>query len=81
MRRQLSVADRVLDILVAEPGLQRPRVVAGIGQCIAATVPQHVRMDRERHLGPHPYPSEQRVERLVCWMFLWPSQACSARVS
>ena len=36
---------RVLNVLVAEPGLQRPRVVAGIGQRIAAAMAQHVRME------------------------------------
>ena len=49
--RQLGIAHRVLNVLVAEPGLQRPRVVAGIGQRIAAAMAQHVRMDRKRHLG------------------------------
>ena len=29
---QLGVTDRVLDVLVPEPSLQRPRVVAGVGQ-------------------------------------------------
>jgi hypothetical protein len=45
MRRQLGIAHRVLNVLVAEPGLQRPRVVAGIGQRIAAAMAQHVRME------------------------------------
>jgi hypothetical protein len=31
VRRQLGVAHRVLDVFMAEPRLQRPRVVAGIG--------------------------------------------------
>ena len=58
MRRQLGVADRVLDILVAEVRLQRPGVVTGIGKRIAATVPKHVRMDRKRHLGPSTDPAK-----------------------
>src|SRR5262245_3403744 len=49
IRRQLVVAHRVLDVLVAEPSLQRPRIVTGICQCIAAGVAQHVRKDREGH--------------------------------
>src|SRR5262249_41513384 len=57
-RCQLGVAHGVLDVLVAEPGLQRPRVMAGIGQRIAAAMAQHVRMDRELHLGPSPDPTE-----------------------
>ena len=39
--RQLGVADGMLGVLVTEPGLQRPGVVAGIGQRVAAAVPQH----------------------------------------
>jgi hypothetical protein len=36
MRRKLGVAHRVLDVFVAEPCLQRPGVVAGIGKGVAA---------------------------------------------
>jgi hypothetical protein len=49
--RQLGVAHRVLDVLVPEIGLQRPRVVALIGQRITAGVPQHMRVDLEANLG------------------------------
>ena len=31
IRCQLGVAHRVLDVFVAEPRLQRPRVMAGVG--------------------------------------------------
>jgi hypothetical protein len=31
-----------------------PEPRAGIGQGVTTAVPEHVRMDRERHLGPHP---------------------------
>ena len=31
IRCQLGVAHRVLDVLVPEPGLQRPGIVAGVG--------------------------------------------------
>src|SRR5262249_44401692 len=51
VRGKLGIAHRVLDVLVPEPGLQRPGVVAGVGQRVAATVAQHVRMDREWHAG------------------------------
>jgi hypothetical protein len=37
--RHFGVPDRVLDVLVAEPSLERPSVVAGIGQCVAAGMP------------------------------------------
>src|SRR5215469_7253472 len=36
---------------MAEPVLDQPRVVAGIGQGVAAGVAQHVSMDSERQLG------------------------------
>jgi hypothetical protein len=41
-RPQLGIAHRVLDVLVPEPCLQRPRVVAGIGQgvVVLATIVQ-----------------------------------------
>jgi hypothetical protein len=51
-------SNRVLNVSVPEPSLQRPGVVAGIGQRIAATVAQHVRMYRELHLGPLSDPAE-----------------------
>src|SRR5262249_47350443 len=36
---------------MAEPSLQRPRVVPCIGQGIATGVPEHVRKDMEGHAG------------------------------
>jgi hypothetical protein len=50
-RRQLGVAHRVLDVFVPEVGLERPRVMAGVGKRIAAGVPQHVGMDLEFEPG------------------------------
>jgi len=41
VRRKLGVAHRMLNILVAEPGLQRPGVVPCVGQGIATGMPQH----------------------------------------
>ena len=46
-RRQFGVAHRVLDVAVAQIGLQRPGIDAVIGELEAACVPQHVRMHRE----------------------------------
>jgi len=37
-RRKFGIANRVLDVRVPEPRLQRPRVVTGIGQRVAAAV-------------------------------------------
>src|SRR5215813_11541560 len=47
IRGQLGVTHRVLNILVPQPSLQCPRVVAGVGKGVAAGMPQHVRMYRE----------------------------------
>jgi hypothetical protein len=41
----------MLDVAVTEIGLQGARVVALVGQCIAASVPEHVRMRLEPQLG------------------------------
>ena len=38
-RRQLGVAHRVLDVLVPEVGLERPRIVSPISKRVAAGVP------------------------------------------
>jgi hypothetical protein len=38
IRRQLRVANCVLDVLVPHPGLDRTGIVAGVRQCIAAAV-------------------------------------------
>jgi hypothetical protein len=39
-----SVPNRVLNVFVSEVRLQRPRVVASVGECVATGMPQHVRM-------------------------------------
>jgi hypothetical protein len=43
-RRQFGVPNRVLNVPVAHVGLQSAGVVALVSQCIAASVPQHVRV-------------------------------------
>src|SRR5271170_3908742 len=50
-RRHLGVAHRVLDIPVAQVGLERPRVVPLVGKRVTAGVPEHMRMSLERQLG------------------------------
>ena len=45
------VSHRVLDVAVAEVSLQRPRIVALVGQRKATGVAQHVRMSRKAQLG------------------------------
>jgi hypothetical protein len=47
--RRLRVAPRMLDVAMAEPCLQGPRIVPGIRPGEAVRVPQHVRVDRKRH--------------------------------
>src|SRR4051794_5746338 len=49
--RQLRVPNRVLDIPVAEIRLQRPSVVAAIGQGESASMSEHVRMHLDLKLG------------------------------
>ena len=52
----------MLDILVAEIRLQRPRIVPSVGEGVTAGMPQHVRMWLEAKLGldtrPFDHPSE-----------------------
>ena len=42
----------MLDVLVPEVSLQCPRVVASVGQCVAAGMSKHVWMGFEAELGP-----------------------------
>ncbi len=58
----VGVANRVLNILVAQIGLQPASIVSRIRQRIAATMAQHVRVDREGHFGP----SKTRPRPLPC---------------
>ena len=50
-RGQFGVADGVLDVTVAQVGLQGARIVALVGQRVAAGVSEHVRMRLETQLG------------------------------
>ena len=52
--RHFGVPDGVLNVLVPEVVLQGPRVVAIIGQLEPAGMAEHVRVDREWHLGGPP---------------------------
>ena len=45
--RQLRVADRVLDVLVTQVVLDRTRIMAIVGQLVACSMTQHVRVDGE----------------------------------
>jgi hypothetical protein len=62
IRRQLGVAHRVLDVLVAETVLQGSGIVPVVGELIAARMPQHVRMQLERHPGGLAKPLDEMVE-------------------
>ena len=44
----------MLNVAVAEIGLQRPRVVSLVGERVAASVPEHVRVRLEGKLGLDP---------------------------
>jgi hypothetical protein len=50
-RRQLRVPAGVLDVLVAEIGLQRAGIDAVVSELVAAGVPQHVGMDDDVEAG------------------------------
>jgi hypothetical protein len=52
----------VLDVLVAEVVLQGPGIVPVVGKFIAARMPQHVRMQWERHPGGLAEPLDEMVE-------------------
>src|SRR5262245_50862698 len=64
VRRQLSVAHRVLDVLVPEICLQRARVVASIGELEPAGMAKHVWVDREGHASTLADAPEQGIEAL-----------------
>jgi hypothetical protein len=53
IRRQLGIAHRVLDVLMAQVGLQGSRIMALIGKGESTGVPQHVRMSLEAQLSSH----------------------------
>jgi len=72
--RPSVVANRVLNILVAQIGLQPASIVSRIRQRIAATMAQHVRVDREGHFGP----SKTRPRPLPCPRFAVPASARNA---
>jgi len=50
-RGQLRISNRVLNVAVAEIGLQRARIVPLVGQGITAGVPEHVWVRLEGQLG------------------------------
>src|SRR3954463_5149765 len=58
LRGQLGVPCRVLDVAMAQPFLNGSCVVPLVGQLKAASVAQHVRMDREGDLGRHADPCQ-----------------------
>ena len=61
LRRELGVAHRVHDVLVAEVVLQRARVASVVRELVAGRVPQHVRMHAERKLR-----SAHQAARATC---------------
>jgi hypothetical protein len=50
IRRQLGIANRVLDVAMTEVGLQGSGIMTLVGQRKAAGVPQHVRVSSESPL-------------------------------
>jgi len=61
-RSQLGVADRVLDVLMTQVGLQRARVSAGIRLVESAGVPQHMRVRLDLEPGSLASPVDQLLK-------------------
>ena len=61
-RRQLGVPCSVGNRNVAEPRLDRPGVVSGVGKGIAATMPEHVRVNLYIQPGLGARPGDQEGE-------------------
>ena len=59
---QLRVSNGVLNIPVSKVVLQRASIVAIIGEFVAASMAQHVRMDWEWHLGGFPEALDKPME-------------------
>ena len=62
--RQFRVTNGALDRLVAEIVLDGPRIVAVVGELVAAGVPQHVDVNREAELGPFANVLDLPIERI-----------------
>jgi hypothetical protein len=60
--RHFGVPDGVLNVLVPEVVLQGSRIVAIVGELEAAGVAEHVRVNREWHLGGLPNTHDEAME-------------------
>ena len=65
-RRQLGVADGVLNVLVAEVGLQGAGVMAFVRQCVSRRMAQHVRVNAELKPGLHAEPRDHLSKPCRC---------------
>ncbi len=61
---EFRIADCVLDVAMAKPCLEGPRIVAGVRQGETAGVSERVRVDRKRHPGALAEARDQCVEAL-----------------
>jgi hypothetical protein len=61
-RRELRIADRVLDVFVTEIRLQRPRIVTLVCQRVPAGMTEHMRVGLERKLRFVARPFNHAVE-------------------
>ena len=62
-RGQLGVANRVLDILVAEILLDCSRIVPIVGEFVSRCMSKHVRVNRELELGHFPSSGDEFANR------------------
>jgi hypothetical protein len=60
--RHLGVAGGMHDALMAEIMLKRPGIMPIVGELVPAGVPEHVRVNREWHLGSLTEPLDEPVE-------------------
>ena len=68
--RHLRIADGVRDVPVPEVVLDRPGVVAVVGELVAGRVPKHVRIDREGEARQGTCPGHQLSDGCRCH---WPA--------
>src|SRR5262245_25266611 len=61
-RRQFGISDRVLNVLVPEIGLQRPRIPASVRQLVAAGVAEHMRVRLDLEPGRLASPADELLK-------------------
>ena len=68
--RQFRISHRVLNIFVAEVGLQCTRIMPSVRQCVPARMAQHVRVNYEIEVRTFADPLNQSIDGTSCE---WPT--------